>query len=97
MDFQWGPRDTGCFEMQILTYAQCPSQASPPIDRLKQIPLISEYLIGIIKSLLKVLRAHFHFSGSHSPPTPCRLPPTHLKIQRAAQLEIMANWVKNSK
>lgn len=57
-----GPRDTCCFEMQIVTYAHCPSQAWPPIDRLKQILLIIEYLMGIIKSLMEVLTAHFQYS-----------------------------------
>lgn len=59
-----GPRDTGCFEMQIVTYAHCPSQVWPPIDRLKQILLIIEYLMEIIKSLMEVLTPHFQFSYS---------------------------------
>jgi hypothetical protein len=49
------PRDTSCFEMQIATYAHCPFQAQAPIDRLKQILLIIEYLMGIIKSSAEVL------------------------------------------
>ncbi len=60
-----GPRDS-CFEMQIVTYAHCPSQAWPPIDRLKQILLIIEYLMAIIKSLMEVLTPHFQFSSSYS-------------------------------
>lgn len=52
--FPMGPRDS-CFEMQIVTYAHCPSQAGPPIDRLKQILLITEYLMAIIKSLMEAL------------------------------------------
>lgn len=60
-----GPRDT-CFEMQIETYAHCPSRAQQPIDRLKQILLIIEYLMPIIKSLAEVLTPHFQFSSSHS-------------------------------
>lgn len=63
--FPMGPRDS-CFEMQIVTYAHCPSQAWPPIDRLKQILLIIEYLMGIIKSLMEALTPHFQFSSSHS-------------------------------
>lgn len=60
-----GPRDS-CFEMQMETYAHCPSQAWPPIDRLKQILLIIEYLMEIIKSLSEALTSHFQFSPSHS-------------------------------
>lgn len=60
-----GPRDT-CFEMQIGTYAHCPSRARQPIDRLKQILLIIEYLMAIIKSLTEVLTPHFQFSSSYS-------------------------------
>lgn len=60
-----GPRDT-CLEMQIVTYAHCPSQARQPIDRLKQILLIIEYLMAIIKSLTEVLTHHFQFSSSYS-------------------------------
>lgn len=41
--------------MQIATYAQCPFQVQAPIDRLKQILLIIEYLMGIIKSSAEVL------------------------------------------
>lgn len=63
--FPMGPRD-GCFEMQIVTYAHCPSQDRPPIDRLKQIVLIIEYLMVIIKSLMEVLTPHFQFSSSYS-------------------------------
>ena len=63
--FPMGPRDN-CFEMQIVTYAHCPSQARPPIDRLKQILLIIEYLMAIIKSLMEVLTPHFQFSSSYS-------------------------------
>lgn len=55
-----------CFEMQIATYAHCPSRASPPIDRLKQILLIIAYLMAIIKSLTEVLTPHFQFSWSLS-------------------------------
>ena len=61
-----GPRDTSRFEMQIATYAHCPSQARPPIDWLKQILLIIEYLMAIIKSLMEVLTPHFPFSSPHS-------------------------------
>lgn len=61
-----GPCDTSCFEMQIATYAHCPSRASQPIDRLKQILLIIEYLMAIIKSLMEVLTPHFQFSSSYS-------------------------------
>lgn len=60
-----GPRDS-CFEMQIVTYAHCPSHALPPIDRLKQILLIIEYLMAIIKSLIEVLTPHFQFPSSYS-------------------------------
>lgn len=63
--FPMGPRDS-CFEMQIVTYAHCPSQAWQPIDRLKQILLIIEYLMVIIKSLMEVLTPHFHFSSPYS-------------------------------
>lgn len=59
--FPMGPCDTSCFEMQIVTYAHCPSQALQPIDRLKQILLIIEYLMAIIKSLMEVLTPHFQF------------------------------------
>lgn len=41
--------------MQIATYAQCPFQVQAPIDRLKQILLIIEYLMEIIKSSAEVL------------------------------------------
>lgn len=64
--FPMGPCDTSCFEMQIVTYAHCPSQALQPIDRLKQILLIIEYLMAIIKSLMEVLTPHFQFSSSYS-------------------------------
>lgn len=60
-----GPRDT-CFEMQIVIYAHCPSQARQPIDRLKHILLIIEYLMAIIKTLTEVLTHHFQFSSSYS-------------------------------
>lgn len=60
-----GPRDS-CFEMQIETYAHCPSQAWPPIDRLKKNLLIIEYLMEIIKCLAEALTPHFQFSSSHS-------------------------------
>lgn len=73
-----GPRDT-CFEMQIATYAHCPSRALPPIDRLKQILLIIEYLMGIIKSLMEVLTPHFQFSSSFSGD----LPLTHRSCRSA--------------
>lgn len=53
--FPQGPRDTSFFEMQIATYAHCPSEAQAPIDRLKQILLIIEYLMAIIKSSTKIL------------------------------------------
>lgn len=52
--------------MQIATYAHCPSQAWPPIDCLKQILLIIEYLMEIIKSLTTALTPHFQFSSSYS-------------------------------
>lgn len=55
-----GLRDS-CFEMDIATFVHCPSQALPPIDRLKQILLIIEYLMAIIKSLMEALTPNFQF------------------------------------
>lgn len=45
----YGFYDTRYFEMQILTYARCPSPAAAPIDRRSLTLLIIEYLMVIIK------------------------------------------------
>lgn len=66
MDFQWGHVTQAALKCKIVTYAHCPSRAQQPIDRLKQILLIIEYLMVIIKSLMEVLTTHFPFSSSYS-------------------------------
>ena len=60
-----GPCDIRLFEMQILTYAHCPSTATAPIDRLKQTLLIIEYLMTIIKSLQYISQGPFKISSSN--------------------------------
>lgn len=85
--FPMGPRDTSCFEMQIVTYAHCPSQAWPPIDRLKQILLIIEYLMALIKSLMEVLTPHFPLSSPHSGDRPFDSPKLQdCSVKNSAQL-----------
>lgn len=63
--FPMGPCDIRLFEMQILTYAHCPSAAAAPIDCLKQTLLIIEYLMAIIKSGQCISQGHFEISSSN--------------------------------
>lgn len=55
----YGFYDTRYFEMQILTYAHCPSPAAAPIDRRALTLLIIEYLMVIIKFEKSWTWSHF--------------------------------------
>lgn len=63
----YGFYDTRYFEMQILTYAHCPSPAAAPIDRRMLTLSIIEYLMVIIK--FEKCSTLSHFCG---PPTDTR-------------------------